>query len=131
MMTAAEAIARSTSHNEIVTLPREHSLEVDLIVESEDSAENGSITEYWGTTESGSEWRVHLVSEEAPVDEPAPGAKREYIAVAGQDVGTCEALGWGTMSVEPMIIARGDDPDELLDLAVERVGHDDIEIREV
>jgi hypothetical protein len=30
-----------------------------LSAESEDSAVNGDETEYWGTTEDGSEWRVH------------------------------------------------------------------------
>lgn len=52
-----------------------------------------------------------------------------YIAVQGQDVGTCEALGWAWLSIEPMIIASGNDPEELLAEACERVGHDDVVVR--
>jgi hypothetical protein len=71
-MTAEQAIARSVSHNEIVTLgsasqPADNAAEVmaDLFAECEDCADddNRSVcAEYWGTTESGSEWRVHVWS---------------------------------------------------------------------
>ncbi len=57
---ASQAIARSVSHNEIVTLMGDSELELALSIESEDSAESGSIKEFWGTDEDGQSWRVHL-----------------------------------------------------------------------
>jgi len=58
--TAANAIDRSISHNEIVTLPYDADIASDLLVECEDSTESHDVTEYWGTTEHGDTWRVHM-----------------------------------------------------------------------
>lgn len=59
-MTAAAAIARSISHNEIVTLPATAERTSDLMIECEDSVETTDVVEYWGTDDTGAEWRVHL-----------------------------------------------------------------------
>jgi hypothetical protein len=49
-----------------------------------------------------------------------------YIAVAGSDVETCEALGWRWMAIRPYVLASGDDLDVISSRAVELAGHDDI-----
>lgn len=59
-MTAQEAIERSISHNEIVHAEYDEDLATELQFACEDSAENGDVYEFWGTTDGGSEWRVHL-----------------------------------------------------------------------
>ena len=58
--TETEAIARSVKNNAIVTIDGDDATHTALLCECEDSAQNGDVTEYWGTTESGSEWRVHV-----------------------------------------------------------------------
>lgn len=69
MTTAADAIARSISHTEIVTLSfdaeRNEKIDAmhvkgDLLNASEDWVESGSVTEYWGKDDDGNEWRVHV-----------------------------------------------------------------------
>ena len=58
---AKDAIARSVSHNEIVTIDYTDSDALQtLLVEGDDWIEANGVAEYWGTTESGSEWRVHV-----------------------------------------------------------------------
>jgi hypothetical protein len=63
---AAEAIARSISHNEIVHVdltvtPYDSDIPTDLLVACDDWADSSpEVTEYWGTSESGAEWRVHV-----------------------------------------------------------------------
>lgn len=37
-----------------------------------------------------------------------------YIAVRGQDWGTCEQLQWAATSVDVFVLARGDDADDVL-----------------
>ena len=69
-MTADQAIARSISHNEIVTLgspsaPAEdaESLMTDLFAECEDCVNDDPrsvMAEYWGADDSGNEWRVQI-----------------------------------------------------------------------
>lgn len=60
-MTAAQAaIARSISHNEIVHIDQDAEAHEELSLAAEDSVWNDPVTEYWGTTEDGSEWRVHV-----------------------------------------------------------------------
>ena len=61
-MTAQEAIARSTSHNEIVTLDEysEKNYEI-LLVECEDSTEANGVMEFWGA-----DWRVHMPVRQEP-----------------------------------------------------------------
>lgn len=64
----SQAIARSIVHNEIVhieagpVVARGELAEVHeaLLAECEDGADNDGVTEYWGTNESGREWRVHV-----------------------------------------------------------------------
>ena len=63
---AEQAIKRSISHNEIVTLdlaviPYDSAILTDLLVACDDSVDaNDNVTEYWGKTEEGNEWRVHV-----------------------------------------------------------------------
>lgn len=69
-MTAEQAIARSISHTEIVTLgsastPADNAEAVmaDLFAACEDCVDTDPRSvkaEYWGTTEDGDEWRVHI-----------------------------------------------------------------------
>lgn len=68
-MTAQQAISRSVSHNEIVTIgPFGAKTFVELRDElrglSEDyvwtTTSRGNLVEFWGTTDDGDEWRVHL-----------------------------------------------------------------------
>lgn len=56
--TAAEAIARSVSHDEIAHA--HPAAEADLLMLSDDYAESGGVTEYWGTDDSDRRWRVHV-----------------------------------------------------------------------
>ena len=59
MTTAQDAIARSISHNEIITIDNtDENLEA-LLVECDDHTETGSVHEFWGTDDDGNEWRVH------------------------------------------------------------------------
>lgn len=62
--TAADLIARSIEHDEIARAEWTQALEDDLIAPvgggREDHAENGDVVEFWGTTDAGEEWRVHL-----------------------------------------------------------------------
>jgi len=57
--------------------------------------------------------------------------KKLFIAVAGQDVGTCQALSWAAMSIEPFVIARSHNEIECEELAIKRVEHSDIHIHRV
>lgn len=71
--TVTQAIARSVSYNEIVALEANwesgpnhvQDLRGDLLVACEDwtsrDTERGEVSEYWGTTDDGDEWRVHLL----------------------------------------------------------------------
>jgi hypothetical protein len=60
--TAAEAIDRSVSHDEIVSLDYTDALYTDLLVACEDNVDvEGEYEDMWGTTESGHEWRVYLI----------------------------------------------------------------------
>lgn len=53
-----------------------------------------------------------------------------YVAVAGQDVGTCEALRWQWSSIHPMVLTQGDDHDVVEAEAIEIAGHDEIHIHD-
>ena len=54
------AIVESILRNRIVTIsnPSEAD-ELDLLCASDDSAQAGSIMEYWGKDEDGDNWRIH------------------------------------------------------------------------
>lgn len=54
-------------------------------------------------------------------------AKKMYIAVAGQWADQCAALNWAS-GIEPFIVARGDDEEEVMARAIERLGHDNVHI---
>jgi hypothetical protein len=69
----SEAVSRSVSHTEIVTIEVGPSGLVcsgggvsgerackALAEICDDSVENGRVTEYWGTDDEGREWRVHV-----------------------------------------------------------------------
>lgn len=58
-MNASQAIARSISHNEIVTLEYDETIAKHLRELSDDWVEANDRIEYWGT-DDGDEWRVHL-----------------------------------------------------------------------
>lgn len=66
---AAQAIARSISHTEIVTIEHDEQAQIDLTAECDDSVEhrrgNVLVREYWGTDEDGNEWRVHTHQRDA------------------------------------------------------------------
>lgn len=54
-----------------------------------------------------------------------------YIAIAGQDVGTCAALGWASLSIHPYVLAEDADAATAHHMAAQRAGHDDIHVRQV
>ena len=63
MTRAEKAIARSISHTEIVTIDGNGADMQDLSLQCEDSVDAVSsygVVEYWGTTDDGDEWRVHV-----------------------------------------------------------------------
>jgi len=55
--TAAEAIARSISHNEVAYA--DASCRLDLLVECDDNVESDGVAEFWGV-DNGNDWRVHV-----------------------------------------------------------------------
>lgn len=67
-MTAEQAIARSISHNEIVTLDYDADVYqelLDRVLEADngiksDWVDANEVTEFWGTTDDGDDWRVHM-----------------------------------------------------------------------
>lgn len=62
--TATDLIARSVSHSEIVWADWTSDLASDLLVECEDNVEaSETVHEFWGVTDNGDEWRVHLHGE--------------------------------------------------------------------
>jgi hypothetical protein len=54
-----------------------------------------------------------------------------YYAVAGQDFGTCEALGWAWTSVAPFVVAKGDDEEDVVERAAAKLGHDDVRVHAI
>ncbi len=65
-MTAAQMIAESTATDSTIHAAYSEALHRSLLVECEDTTErdtdDGTVSEYWGTTEDGGEWRVHLTA---------------------------------------------------------------------
>lgn len=64
-MTAAQAIARSITHDEIVVLDITPELEAALLMECDDHVDarySYGVIEFWGRTDDGDgdDWRVHL-----------------------------------------------------------------------
>lgn len=59
-MTIEQAIAESITEDRVVHLAWSAELEADLLAVCDDSADVGTVTEYWG--EDGDRaWRVHLL----------------------------------------------------------------------
>lgn len=54
-----------------------------------------------------------------------------YIAVAGRDVGTCEALRWAAGPIEPFVLARGEDAEAVEEAAIAAAGHEDVVLYDV
>ena len=71
-MSIQEAIDRSVSHNETVSLDWTDTNEQELLTAPglEDTARNPlepvAWMEGWGTTDEGEEWRIHLYQAESP-----------------------------------------------------------------
>lgn len=64
-LTAAKLISESIDQNKIVHVEGTPELHDELLEESDDHVsthdEEGLVlTEYWGTTEEGGEWRIHV-----------------------------------------------------------------------
>lgn len=57
-----QAIARSISHNEIVTIQYDRGISIALALDSEGSVHDSvqCVTEYWGVNDDGQDWRVHM-----------------------------------------------------------------------
>lgn len=73
-MSIQHHIAQSIATNSIVHLSGDESVHLDLLAECDDSVENGTVTEYWGTTDEGYEWRVHVSAAPGPSPENAGAA---------------------------------------------------------
>jgi hypothetical protein len=58
--TAYDAISSSISSSEIVHMDYASDVGMDLSDACDDSSTNDDVTEYWGVTSDGEEWRVHL-----------------------------------------------------------------------
>lgn len=100
---AANAIARSISHTEIVTLDDEGDLRTALLALCEDNVEANGVAEFWGTADDGKEWRVHV----RLAGEPALVAKRNAYGWHVADDGS--AIWWPGEEAEAEIDAA-DDP---------------------
>lgn len=108
-----QAIADSIRHNKIAHFS-EHISQIAEILQRDcdDSVVNGDVTEYWGTIESGAEWRVHMATAleagetEAAFDRPAheEGALIKSLTGVNAD-GTSWALAVGDL------VETDDDPD--------------------
>ena len=59
-MTAQQAIRQSIRQNEIVHLEYDEDIATELQFACDDSVVGNEVREFWGTTEDGDEWRVHL-----------------------------------------------------------------------
>lgn len=57
---ADQAIARSLSHTEIVTVKDQPGLKMALLVRCDDNVENEGEEEFWGVDDDGDSWRVHV-----------------------------------------------------------------------
>lgn len=57
---ARRAVERSISHTEIVTIDHDADALASLRAAADDSVVGNDTTEFWGATEDGSEWRVHV-----------------------------------------------------------------------
>lgn len=59
--TIKNAIDQSILQNEIVYLDSATQDDMDtLLVECDDSVDNGPVAEFWGEDEDGNTWRVHV-----------------------------------------------------------------------
>lgn len=63
--TTAQLIAKSVARNTVVHVQGTPEMHDALTVECEDSVQTHDqdgldLTEYWGTTDDGAEWRIHV-----------------------------------------------------------------------
>jgi hypothetical protein len=59
-MTAEQAIARSVSHTQVVTLDYQSHTLNDLVAATRDYVKGNKCWEFWGEDENGNQWRVHM-----------------------------------------------------------------------
>lgn len=59
-MNAEQAIERSITHNEIVTIDSTKDDLEHLLYECEDSVDANGVWEFWGSPRSDAMWRVHV-----------------------------------------------------------------------
>lgn len=60
MKSAKDLIEQSILHDEITHAPHSVGLHDALLILCGDYVENGPTVEFWGETDEGEEWRVHL-----------------------------------------------------------------------
>lgn len=86
---AEQAIADSIRENKIVHLS-DHNSQIAVILQRDcdDSVVNGDVTEYWGTIEDGSEWRVHMAA--APSDQEITKHDIKRLAAEASEAGDDE-----------------------------------------
>lgn len=61
-MTARQAIACSIAQNTIVHIDHSYEERQVLLARCDDYVDADEVSEFWGTTESGEDWRVHVRS---------------------------------------------------------------------
>lgn len=57
---AAEQLIRQSVQTNSTVYTDDAALHDDLLCASDDSAESDELIEYWGTTDAGDEWRIHV-----------------------------------------------------------------------
>lgn len=62
---AADLIAHSVLHDTIAHAKHSDALAEELFCLCDDDVDHGHVEEFWGTTDDGYEWRVHLDRQEA------------------------------------------------------------------
>ena len=110
---AANAIERSISHNEIVTIDYDRDAASDLSVECEDNVSANGMTEYWGTNDEGNEWRVHMRDQALPEDAVIVETMPDHLRGSHRAAGN-----WGVYphnGAERRIMSRSDAEAELGD----------------
>ena len=64
-MNASSAISRSSNTHEVVTVGHTTEIAEDLVLACDDCTITDTLTEFYGTTPSGSSWRVDMLHTEA------------------------------------------------------------------
>lgn len=87
----AQAIETSVREDRIVHLAQIEDA-TDLLAECEDHAEVDGIHQYWGTTEDGHEWRVHLAIEWHARDEGGGDGDGRPLPIPAESVGDLDLV---------------------------------------